>query len=480
MVDARDLAVAQQLADEVRRAQAEGQRKSWRKVTTLLSLFGAGRFTTQVQTRMTEALAAAGVQPFPSLDQLSRADSVRLTVDDLSLVQSETREIGSGDVVAETWPVPVVAGSGFTASGGRATVRWFDVDPNCEAPTILEYLREHCDGTITLEMVQDLLTADPQPKVVEHTAGDDVVRAVSVVGVKAGEQSEGADQPGGESATTTGQLSFQLVEFLVGRDWLVTCWHPSRTCTGSSHELDGAPVLKEQVLARTRHTWATGRGSTGGDLGLHLATALVDTYRQAHRQAEAWLEQWEFKHLQRLDSPETVSLSSMISLVADFRRRLSAFNQAREVTTDRTWFSYVSDSDQAERMDAVLDRALKNLKLLFEAVRSDIELVTMKAISKQAEDVARTANLAAQQRVAGERLRGQLEKIAALLLIPALIAGIFGANTQLPGYGQWFGFIAMLVLMVLSVGAAFAYIRNRDRADAAVSTAAGEDLPNAK
>jgi Mg2+ and Co2+ transporter CorA len=458
VVDPRDLAVAQSLADELRVAKADGRRRSWRKVTTLLSMFGAGRYTHQVQQRMSAAFTAVGVQTSPSLDKVTRADSVQLSVDDPRVTDTQTLELKSGDVVVQTWRTPAIGPGGVGLSDHRATVRRFDVDADCDPNELLSYLQQHCDDSITAEMVEDLLKADHQPKVHEYQSGEKTLRSVSVVGVEAGEVEE-TDRRA-DAATTTGRLTFQLVEFLVGQDWLVTCWHPSRTCTGINHEKGGNPLPKDQILELTRISWAKGRGHTGGDLGLCFARALVDTYPQAHRQVEAWLEQWEFRSFKNLEAAEKTSLMNMLSLVGEFRRRLVAFNHARRVTADKTWFPNVSDPEAAERLDDVLDRALRNLKLLFETVRSDMELMTMQALADQAQT-------AREQRDASEHLRGQLEKAAALLLVPALIAGIYGANTKLPGYGEWFGFIVMLILMILSAAAALWYIRKRDRADMA-------------
>lgn len=59
-----------------------------------------------------------------------------------------------------------------------------------------------------------------------------------------------------------------------------------------------------------------------------------------------------------------------------------------------------------------------------------------------------------------ERLQSQLAKVTALLLVPTLIAGVFGANTQLPGIGSWLGFDLMIVLMICSAVAVYLTMRN--------------------
>lgn len=103
--------------------------------------------------------------------------------------------------------------------------------------------------------------------------------------------------------------------------------------------------------------------------------------------------------------------------------------------------------------------------MLFENVRADMDLVTMNAIAEQARaagdlatSVAQSAELLKDQREADEAFQKQLGKVTALLLVPTLVAGIYGANTQLPGGGRWSGFDIMLLLMLVSSLAVYVYI----------------------
>jgi Mg2+ and Co2+ transporter CorA len=297
---------------------------------------------------------------------------------------------------------------------------------------------------------------------------------VSVAGVYA-QQADHHDDVLEEAKS--GQLAFQLVETIAGPRWLVTCWHHSRICLGSSHDRDQAPVRREEVMRRTDWLWQQHHSRTSGDLGTQLVRVLVDTFRRAHRQMEAWLQLWEldyFKHHaqasgadadENRDEPETVTLSNLLSLVSEFRRRLAAFNNARSVSESGTWFPAVLDKVHDDQADAVLDRALRNLSMLFENVRADMDLVTMNAIAEQARaaadlatSVAQSAELLKDQRAADEAFQKQLGKVTALLLVPTLIAGVFGANTQLPGGGRWWGFEFMLVLMFVSSLGVYLYI----------------------
>jgi Mg2+ and Co2+ transporter CorA len=49
--------------------------------------------------------------------------------------------------------------------------------------------------------------------------------------------------------------------------------------------------------------------------------------------------------------------------------------------------------------------------------------------------------------------------VTGLVLVPTFVAGLFGANTALPGGGSWMGFDIMLVLMAVSAAASYLVIR---------------------
>src|SRR5690348_11964702 len=71
-----DAEVAAALAEQVR-ASADGV--TWRKMTTLLDLFGAYRLTTKVRERIAHALTEAGLDAKPAIADAERFETVRLT-----------------------------------------------------------------------------------------------------------------------------------------------------------------------------------------------------------------------------------------------------------------------------------------------------------------------------------------------------------------------------------------------------------------
>jgi Mg2+ and Co2+ transporter CorA len=60
-------------------------------------------------------------------------------------------------------------------------------------------------------------------------------------------------------------------------------------------------------------------------------------------------------------------------------------------------------------------------------------------------------------------LQDNLAKVTALILVPTLIVGLFGANTQLPGEDQWTGFGLMVGLMLVSALAVYMLLVRDDK-----------------
>jgi Mg2+ and Co2+ transporter CorA len=60
-----------------------------------------------------------------------------------------------------------------------------------------------------------------------------------------------------------------------------------------------------------------------------------------------------------------------------------------------------------------------------------------------------------------ERRGRRVESVGFILLFPALILGIFSANTNTPGAGTWSGFGAMILVMVALTLAAYRYLLRR-------------------
>ncbi len=396
---------------------------------------------------------------------VDRDDTIQMSVWGPGSARSEERSL-AGD---ETPP-----------AGG---VLWFNVDPpqsdGAGVPThdafearvldVASKLARWCPG-LNGQMVRDLLQQDVQPKVDTYGDENDGVRGISVLAVIAREA------PGTRNASdaVSEELVFQIVEMIVGEGWIVTCWHPSRVFIGTDEPQSSHSVLREPFLSHVRHRWQSGMSEnspsepkTSSDLAVYLARTLVATYEASHRMIERWVASWEVTFYRSLSSEKKAEhlkdaareISNLLSMVGEFRRRLTAFEHARWVTTDKTWFPTVSDGYRASAEDgdkseqgllaSTIESTEKTFALLSDTIRADINLLMLQSAATQQETT--------------EKLQTLLGKVTGLVLVPTLVAAVFGANTRLPAEGTWLGFAIMLILMVLTATAAYIAIRRLGR-----------------
>ena len=318
-------------------------------------------------------------------------------------------------------------------------VLWVDVDPAEGAVALGERLGE-LGISLPHQLVEDLVEADDQCRVDEYA---DDVRHVSAVALHTSTLAH--DGHG---------IAFQVVETIVGPDWVVTCWHPSRPELAGQDP--GDDQLRRTVNDSVQGSWADGEAKTAGDVATELVLLITSRYKQSCRALEEWLQDWEsaFHADENLD---TSPLKHLLGLVIEARRRLAALNNARSHATDGHWFGGLSTPAVDDRADDFLDHALKRLQTTFENIRADMELVCMEKMVRQAE-------VAEQSQESDRRFQEAVGKITALLLVPTLIAGVFGANTALPGGGTWWGFDGMVMLMVVtSLTVYWLLVRRRQR-----------------
>lgn len=468
-----DIQVARGIKQEVTRGRHKGQPVIQRTVNWLLDQFDLAHLDEGSAAEIEQLLSQVGVRVEPALAQLGQSGSVNLTVGG-----------ATAHCAIRHWELPAngsaVVSDYTSADVSDDKVHWFDVDLSCAPADLYAALEPLCPA-LDRAMIDDLIEPDVQPKAIPY---GERVRSVSLVGVEARTHSNGAAERWG------GELAFQLVETLSGPGWIITCWHNSRICSGTVSDRDEAPKSREAVIAQLLEDWTSRGWTSPGDIGTGLAFQLIQTMPVAFRELEAWLQRWEMNHYrERCDAhggspstaPDTATLNSLLSLVSEFRRRAAAEESSRGVTEESPWFDGVSDCKLDERADHVIDSILAKLDRLFDNVRADMELVTMNSIAEQARasasqasEVAETTRLIKERGAADERFQNQLGKVTALLLVPTLIAGMFGANTALPGGGSWMGFELMLVLMVVSSLLVFLYIRPRPTSQEAHAPESGK------
>ena len=301
----RDLAVAREIAAEVQ--ALEGRRRTWRKVTSILHRFGVYRLTSGVRERLTEALLEAGLDLEPSLLEVDRYSTVRLVLLDADGRPAEIEPgLDDGLGTVRHWrpgEAPTHAALGALVPEG--VIAWVDVDGATADPHALQQALEAGFGhEVTRELINDLVDTDELPQV-RQVGSLRIVSAFSVDAV------ESESDPENEAVTKAGDLVFQPVEFVVGPNWLLTCWQ--------GDEPNRADDLMENITLR----WRAGNFRSSGDLALLVLSELAGTYTDARRELYAWLESWELDFTSRHESTEVETLTSLRRLIAEFRKQLA-------------------------------------------------------------------------------------------------------------------------------------------------------------
>ncbi|MEZ0578021.1 CorA family divalent cation transporter [Nocardioides sp. MH1] len=450
------------------------------KVSSLLHAFRSQGGHCDIHD-MVQALRDEGVAVRCDPDTISRRDVLDLHVGDGGAVAPG----GARGVRVSHWRAGVPgtmvplddAAEAAEADQPPGVVRWFEVDPDAGDPAVqaadlLERLRPWCPE-LNLAMLTDLLTPDVQPK--SETYGDERtgVRKVSVPALVTREQENKDDRFDGQDE----QLVIQLVELVVGPDWMVTCWHPSRILRSGRPPEAGAPLLREPFTSHVAHRWVQDpvdaarpdRPKEAGDLAVYLARSLVATYGASLRMLQRWVSEWEVLFYTTLgdhddqgdEEPKSlkdaaVEISTFLAIVGEFSRSVTAFRLAGDEMPNDTWFAdpdrdseqddgAETSNEQAKALSAAVDAASEKLEHLYNEIRADMDLLTIQSQARQQE--------------ASERLQGYLGKVTGLILVPTFVAGLFGANTALPGQGSWAGFDLMLVLMIVSGAVSYWVIR---------------------
>ena len=469
-----DARVASELADEVE--AAEGSR-TWRKVTTLLDLFGAHRLSPEVRARIGAAVEAAGLEIKPGLDEVERFETVRVALagtDEELAQRGRTRSLSHVAPVTEAITASEWWGEGVTlvdnvfaippSARTPRKVRWFDVDVlHIEAQDAFDSISPFCPG-LTMEVFLDLFRVDPQPSTRTYPGG---VRFVSAFSVAA----EESTAPEEEINSKTGALVFQLVEVLTGDGWMVSAWHRSKSYEGGDRIGEGAPQGREAVRREVEAQWS-GDLETAGDLATLVLHQLVASYPPATRVLHSWLEQWELEFHRRYDETERETLVDLRSLLAEFEQRLLALDRPGEAP-ERAWFRRLSTDAWAARINGLIARTRSELGSLNNALRGALDLLAAHSSAQQ---------LVVSQRAAEQsrNLERKVILISVLLLAPALIAEIYGSQTKVPLAGKWEGLALEFVIMGLAAYVTYLFVSygiDRREGEEAAAEAA-EDADN--
>jgi hypothetical protein len=195
----------------------------------------------------------------------------------------------------------------------------------------------------------------------------------------------------------------------------------------------------------------------GGPPGQVAETLFAQCVRAMHDVADGLaivLDRWEALVLERARSRQRGSRFELPAL-ADIGATVDFVDHhARAVgrPTSNKPAHYFTTSPASAEIEAAAEDTVTTLHSLRERIRTGLALVSA-VLTSQALEVAEETQSGNEdfQRIAGI--------LGAVILGPTLVAGLFGANTALPGGGNWWGFGIMLALMVVSAVALLVVLR---------------------
>jgi hypothetical protein len=232
-----------------------------------------------------------------------------------------------------------------------------------------------------------------------------------------------------------GTLVIQPVELLASSDWLVTCWHSTRTyCGMKCRAKEGGAGGPSDIVDAVKTSWDLADTSCAADLGILVMKELALTYAPAHRAISGWLEDWELGFYiddPRFDRDDLAHLWGARALLRDW---LVPMNRPGITSNPAKAWLPASNQQLVEDVDNRIDRALENLDKLGDALRSSFSLLHV----QQSEE----------SRQRNESLQRRIEIAAAAFLVPTLVVGFYGANTWVPGERQHWGFWVMVCALL--------------------------------
>jgi hypothetical protein len=308
---------------------------------------------------------------------------------------------------------------------------WFELVCGVgETSEVFAALRGHCPG-LTKVMLEDLLTPDDLPD--GKSYGDGAIELASTFGVAAERHEDEATERG--TPRKVGRLVFQPVEIVACDDWVISCWHPTRTFEGSEKVAEGPAGDAEAIFRGTVERWTHGRKGSAADLGVAVMHELALTYVPIQRELALWMEDWEMTLYREGNNADEDELTALWGLMTMERKWLTPLNRPglrRDIA--KAWLP-ATDHEAVIEVDERIDNALKGLAKLSETLRPAFGLLH----AKQAEE----------QREREEKSARQLERRATMLLVPTLVVGFYGANTWVPGQNRHWGFYVMVAILVV-------------------------------
>ena len=421
-----DLAVAQGIAEAVRQAQAESKRRSWRKVTTLLSAFGLYNLTDSARSRIGDALHAAGLVVDPAMAEVERSGAVRLSLQGASQQAPET---SPGSLLPGVTMWRWDAGSLIRDNSGKppspAQPVLVDVDVSQAASATLR------DGLLRVlvglneETLDDLLEADVQAAFKRSKIKNERRASVFVA------LSSRAEDKHNQAVA----VDLALIELAVAPPWLLVVRHAAQTYENGAPTGDADVLSSDQYVAQLESV-GLDTAVTSMDAAMVVIEHAVASFGTLQAEFSSYLDSWrlEFTKRPKPDRQLLVNLQASLPVVTDSLRPLKH-------PSALSWAGPSSEARARQVRDEV-ERSIEASQGLAGATASALVLV---------------------DQLRAENYQRSLATLAAVLLAPGLVAAVFSASSKLNS--SWTDLLILLMLMALTALGSYFTIKRFFNAD---------------
>lgn len=226
-------------------------------------------------------------------------------------------------------------------------------------------------------------------------------------------------------------------------------------------DLRDAAACIDAKARRGRYTGEPPSASVD-DLASAYAVETVRAIGECASEGIKEVEEWEANLFDTDTDDDWMDKESGLARLAGLRQAAFLLRQGVDGISRQVHNGQFRASWSTERLESISDRVDVELEL------ARIEVSRFRSNVADAFEAANTLaivrQLAASQnrQERADRLEGTVTRLTAFLLVPALIAAVFGANVELPGSG-WTRTAIMVAAMTGGAVATFAVLRRWDR-----------------
>jgi len=408
-----DLEIARGIAEQLR---SSGQPRTRRRVTTIMTAYDSHRLTGSLRCRIANSFDEAGLVCEPSMLEVDRSSSLRLSLAEVATDLSREPEFEDGlPKGVHIWKRMESGWVAATTATSRAGVLLVDVDlsqvrdPEALVKPLLDNLRELDEAAL-----HDLLERDTHAAFKRFRSGTAIRASLFVAVPDAGLKNGDED----DSIRT----SLGVVEFAVGPGWILVVRHLLQSYVNGSPAETNHPVPSAADYVNALQDYGLADATSPKAAAVAVINHAVDSFGRAREDLASYVESWrnDFNmgsHDKSVLSAVQATLPLLVDALVPFKN-----------PSVKSWVDNGLPGLPLATLSDDISRNLEALRGLSETTAAAIAQANQAKNEQQQADLA---TLAYADQAQNERYQASLATLAAVLLAPALVSSVFGASNFL-------------------------------------------------